>query len=59
LPRGQFAHNRLLAAADAAFEKRLAERDAAGIEPRLARIVRLACGSCRDRHPSAPAPTTR
>jgi predicted nucleotidyltransferase len=40
LPRGQFARKRLLAAADAAFEKRLAELVAAGIETRLARIVR-------------------
>lgn len=40
LPTGQFARKRLLAAADAAFERDLAEAEGAGVETRLARIVR-------------------
>ncbi|GIW42011.1 MAG: DNA polymerase [Candidatus Binatia bacterium] len=40
LPRGQFARKRALAGADAAFESALREAEAAGIDTRLARIVR-------------------
>ena len=40
MPRGQFARKRLLAQADLAFEPALREAEAAGIETRLARIVR-------------------
>jgi len=40
LPAGQFARKRLLAAADAAFERDLAAAEAGGVETRLARIVR-------------------
>lgn len=40
LPTGQFARKRLLAAADAAFEADLLAAERAGIETRLARILR-------------------
>ncbi len=40
LPTGQFARKRLLGAADAAFERDLARAERAGIDTRLARIVR-------------------
>jgi hypothetical protein len=40
LPQGQFARKRLLAPVDAAFEEDLDRAAAAGLEARLARIVR-------------------
>ena len=40
LPAGQFARKRLLAPADAAFEADVAAAESAGVEVRLARIVR-------------------
>ena len=40
LPQGQFARKRLLATADEAFEPELERAEAAGVESRLARIVR-------------------
>ena len=40
LPQGQFARKRLLAAADAAFEEDLERAQSAGVDTRLARIIR-------------------
>jgi predicted nucleotidyltransferase len=40
LPSGQFARKRLLSAADAAFERDLAQAEHAGMDTHLARIVR-------------------
>lgn len=40
LPKGQFARKRLLAEADAEFERNLASAEAEGVDGRLARIVR-------------------
>ena len=47
LPAGQFARKRLLAAADAAFEGDLASAEHAGVEARLARIVRTPTEAAR------------
>jgi predicted nucleotidyltransferase len=47
LPEGQFARKRLLAAADAVFEQDLERAVAAGLETRLARIVRTPAEAAR------------
>jgi len=47
LPPGQFARKRLLAAADAAFERDLAEAERGGVDTRLARIVRTPAEAAR------------
>ncbi|MFN8643281.1 MAG: nucleotidyltransferase domain-containing protein [Candidatus Binatia bacterium] len=47
LPAGQFARQRLLAAADAAFEPALQAAERQGIDPRLARIVRTPAEAAR------------
>ena len=47
LPAGQFARKRLLAPADAAFERDLAEAERSGVDTRLARIVRTPAEAAR------------
>ncbi|MFN8624593.1 MAG: nucleotidyltransferase domain-containing protein [Candidatus Binatia bacterium] len=47
LPAGQFARKRLLASADVAFERDLADAERSGMDTRLARIVRTPAEAAR------------